>query len=99
MRDLWSEERKFSIWLEIEILACEAMGGVLRLSGRNLQVHEHAPGTLSEDDRLLLSIDQELSAQEPSPRDVYAIRARAERLTDHSSGSAASGSSGGPVRE
>src|SRR5450432_703574 len=25
MRKLWSEERKFRIWLEIEILACEAM--------------------------------------------------------------------------
>ncbi len=25
MRALWSEERKFSIWLEIEILACEAL--------------------------------------------------------------------------
>jgi adenylosuccinate lyase len=25
MRELWSEERKFQIWLEIEILACEAM--------------------------------------------------------------------------
>jgi len=25
MRDLWSDQRKFEIWLEIEILACEAM--------------------------------------------------------------------------
>ncbi len=25
MRQLWSEERKFEIWLEIETLACEAM--------------------------------------------------------------------------
>ena len=25
MRELWSEERKFRIWLEIETLACEAM--------------------------------------------------------------------------
>jgi adenylosuccinate lyase len=25
MRDLWSDKRKFEIWLEIEILACEAM--------------------------------------------------------------------------
>nr|MDQ3313346.1 lyase family protein [Verrucomicrobiota bacterium] len=25
MRELWSEARKFQIWLEIEILACEAM--------------------------------------------------------------------------
>jgi adenylosuccinate lyase len=26
MRAVWSEERKFQIWLEIEVLACEAMG-------------------------------------------------------------------------
>jgi adenylosuccinate lyase len=25
MRDLWSDQRKFEIWLEIEVLACEAM--------------------------------------------------------------------------
>ncbi|MFN2542075.1 MAG: adenylosuccinate lyase [Chthoniobacterales bacterium] len=25
MRDLWTDQRKFEIWLEIEILACEAM--------------------------------------------------------------------------
>ena len=25
MRKIWSDERKFQIWLEIEILACEAM--------------------------------------------------------------------------
>ena len=25
MRAIWSDERKFQIWLEIEILACEAM--------------------------------------------------------------------------
>jgi adenylosuccinate lyase len=25
MRQVWSEERKFQIWLEIEVLACEAM--------------------------------------------------------------------------
>ena len=25
MRDIWSDQRKFEIWLEIEILACEAM--------------------------------------------------------------------------
>jgi adenylosuccinate lyase len=28
MRDIWSEERKFSVWLEIETLACEAMAEV-----------------------------------------------------------------------
>ena len=25
MRAIWSDERKFQIWLEIETLACEAM--------------------------------------------------------------------------
>src|SRR5207253_8598664 len=25
MRDTWADERKFQIWLEIELLACEAM--------------------------------------------------------------------------
>ena len=25
MRELWSDQRKFEIWLEIETLACEAM--------------------------------------------------------------------------
>src|ERR1700731_1522899 len=25
MRQIWSDERKFQIWLEIELLACEAM--------------------------------------------------------------------------
>jgi adenylosuccinate lyase len=28
MRDIWSDARKFQIWLEIEILACEAMAGL-----------------------------------------------------------------------
>jgi adenylosuccinate lyase len=28
MRDVWGDERKFSIWLEIESMACEAMAGL-----------------------------------------------------------------------
>src|ERR1700760_2301319 len=28
MRELWAEERKFSVWLEIEVLACEAMASL-----------------------------------------------------------------------
>ncbi|HEY6675600.1 MAG TPA: adenylosuccinate lyase [Terrimicrobium sp.] len=28
MRSLWSEQRKLEIWLEIEVLACEAMAGL-----------------------------------------------------------------------
>ena len=25
MRDIWADQRKFQIWLEIELLACDAM--------------------------------------------------------------------------
>src|ERR1700683_5281587 len=28
MREIWDEERKFSFWLEIEVLACEAMASL-----------------------------------------------------------------------
>src|SRR5207244_10740843 len=28
MSRIWSDERKFQIWLEIEVLACEAMAGL-----------------------------------------------------------------------
>ena len=28
MRQIWSDERKYQIWLEIEVLACEAMAGL-----------------------------------------------------------------------
>jgi adenylosuccinate lyase len=28
MRELWADQRKFSIWLEIEVLACEAMASL-----------------------------------------------------------------------
>src|ERR1700746_4204662 len=28
MRELWADERKFSTWLEIEVLACEAMASL-----------------------------------------------------------------------
>ena len=28
MREIWADERKFSIWLEIEVLACEAMASL-----------------------------------------------------------------------
>src|ERR1700761_5389951 len=28
MRELWADEKKFSIWLEIEVLACEAMASL-----------------------------------------------------------------------
>ncbi len=35
MRELWSEERKFQIWLEIETLACEAMAGLGEISAED----------------------------------------------------------------
>jgi adenylosuccinate lyase len=28
MREIWTDQRKFEIWLEIEVLACEAMAGL-----------------------------------------------------------------------
>ncbi len=78
------------------LLACTAVGGMLRLSDHSTQLHEHAPGTLSEDNRLLLSIDEELSAQEPSPREVYATGTSAARSAREVSGS---GDAVGSVRE
>ncbi|MGI9088330.1 MAG: adenylosuccinate lyase [Chthoniobacterales bacterium] len=42
MRDLWSEQRKFEIWLEIETLACEAMadlGQIPRADAEEIRKH------------------------------------------------------------
>ena len=38
MRDLWSEERKFAIWLEIEVLACEAMADLGQIPREDAEV-------------------------------------------------------------
>src|SRR6201987_6527962 len=31
MSKIWSDQRKFEIWLEIEVLACEAMAALCRI--------------------------------------------------------------------
>jgi adenylosuccinate lyase len=38
MRDLWSEKRKFEIWLEVELLTCEALAGIGRIPGEDAKV-------------------------------------------------------------
>ena len=81
------------------LLACTAIGGVLRLSDRSAPTHAHASSTLSEDNRLLLSIDEELSAQEPSPRDMYAISASAAHSGHDANVGHASDSAGELVSE
>src|SRR5437764_7807178 len=35
MRQIWSDERKYQIWLEIEVLACEAMAGLGQISEKD----------------------------------------------------------------
>src|SRR5438477_12284509 len=35
MRRIWSDERKFEIWLEIEVLACEAMAELGQIPKRD----------------------------------------------------------------
>src|SRR5437764_427211 len=35
MRRMWSDERKFEIWLEIEVLACEAMAELGQIPKRD----------------------------------------------------------------
>jgi adenylosuccinate lyase len=37
MRELWSEQRKFEIWLEIEVLACEALGDLGKIPREDAQ--------------------------------------------------------------
>ena len=43
MRELWSESRKFQIWLEIETLACEAMADLGEIPQRMPLPSENAP--------------------------------------------------------
>ena len=38
MRQLWSEQRKFEIWLEIEILACEALAEIGQMPAADAKV-------------------------------------------------------------
>ena len=38
MRELWSEQRKFQIWLEIEILACEALADIGKIPREDAKI-------------------------------------------------------------
>lgn len=68
------------------LLVCAAIDGGLRAPQSAPAVHEHAAATLAEDNKLLLSIDEELNVQDESPGEVY------------SAASAASASSSGSAR-
>ena len=49
MRELWSEERKFRIWLEIETLACEAMAELGEIPKADaVAIRERARFSISE---------------------------------------------------
>ena len=49
MRELWSEPRKFEIWLEIEILACEAMAQLGQIPRDDAaQIREKARFSIAE---------------------------------------------------
>jgi len=49
MRKLWSEQRKFEIWLEIEILACEAMAELGQIPRRDAEeIRERARFSIAE---------------------------------------------------
>src|SRR5438045_5780601 len=37
MRDIWADQRKFEIWLEIELLACEAMAELGQIPKKDAQ--------------------------------------------------------------
>jgi adenylosuccinate lyase len=38
MREIWTDERRFSIWLEVEILACEAMAEIGLIPAKDAEV-------------------------------------------------------------
>ncbi|HSH38022.1 MAG TPA: adenylosuccinate lyase [Chthoniobacterales bacterium] len=49
MRQLWSDERKFQIWLEIETLACEAMAELGQIPGEDAQeIRQNARFSVAE---------------------------------------------------
>jgi hypothetical protein len=54
------------------LLVFAAVSGVFHAVDARQPVHEHAAGSLADDNRLLLSIDQELNVQDTSPRVLYA---------------------------
>jgi adenylosuccinate lyase len=49
MRELWSEQRKFEIWLEIETLACEAMAEIGQIPPTDAaEIRQRARFSISE---------------------------------------------------
>ncbi len=49
MRAIWSEERKFSIWLEIEVLACEALAELGQIPAEDARtIRERAAFSIPE---------------------------------------------------
>jgi adenylosuccinate lyase len=64
MRQLWSDERKFQIWLEIETLACEAMAELGQIPQEDArQVRERAR----------FSVDEILEIEKRTNHDVIAF--------------------------
>lgn len=49
MRELWSEQRKYQIWLEIEVLACEAQAEIGKIPGGDAKtIREKAKFSIPE---------------------------------------------------
>src|SRR5947207_11324170 len=49
MRKVWSDERKFQIWLEIEVLACEAMAELRQIPKKDAaEIRERARFSIPE---------------------------------------------------
>jgi hypothetical protein len=53
------------------LLVWVAIDGGLRTPRHNPAVHEHPAAALAEDNKLLLSIDEELNVQDESPGEMY----------------------------
>ncbi|MBV9656902.1 MAG: adenylosuccinate lyase [Verrucomicrobia bacterium] len=53
MRAIWSDERKFSIWLEIEVLACEALAELGQIPAEDAKIiRERAKFSIPEIDEI-----------------------------------------------
>src|SRR5438128_7430703 len=49
MRKIWSDERKYQIWLEIETLACEAMAALSQIPKKDAaEIRERARFSIPE---------------------------------------------------
>jgi adenylosuccinate lyase len=64
MRKIWSDERKFQIWLEIEVLACEAMAELGQIPKKDAQEIRQ---------RARFSIPEILEIEERTNHDVIAF--------------------------